>query len=176
MAGWGVARGIQPSEMYGQSPQLGVKGSLQGWHQVVPSVTISWPWLQHFRSAKAAQAPLGETFLLCQCSGAFLVLGNLRPSLFCHREQDKHGSGGSKWRLSLKPKAFLLCCAAGRCWVSTVLRCGASGLWVRLARVSNTAALCQLLPVVPSEAGWMQGQLLRLTYLFGGLEAQKIVN
>lgn len=46
-----------------------------------------------------------------------------------------------------------------------------SGLWVRLAVVSNTAALSQLLPVVPSYVGWMQGQLLRIIYLFGGLEA-----
>lgn len=48
---------------------------------------------------------------------------------------------------------------------------GLRGLWVRLAVVSNTAALSQLLPVVPSYVGWMQGQLLRIIYLFGGLEA-----
>lgn len=48
---------------------------------------------------------------------------------------------------------------------------GLRGLWVRLASVSKTAALSQLLPVVPSYMGWMQEQLLSIMYLFGGLEA-----
>lgn len=135
-------------------------------------MTINWPWPQHFSSANAALAPSGETFLLCQCFGAFLVLGNLRPfPFFLHEEQDKRGSAGWKWGLSLKLRAFLLCCAASVCRVSTFCAVGLRGLWVRLAYISNTAALSQLLPVVPSYMGWMQGQLLRILYLFGGLEA-----